>query len=610
MNRQGLHIIFIIFCCQTVAFAQLDSVQKLPEVFLTDANLVQFSKGFKLEKLKDSVVRRNINSLTDVLRFNSSIYFKENGRGMVSSPSFRGTNAAQTAVIWNGININSVFTGQTDFNIISPFDYDEITVRSGGGGVQYGSGAVGGSVHLNNNFSFDADDLTEVELGYGSFSTLSGNAAVTRIWGKNYSNVAVDIISSENDYDYVGKNKKNSHGEFLRFTAKVNEARKLARGVASWNSEYSYNDRNFSGSLNTIGRDGYKDINTRNLLQLRQKYGRFTTIAKVAHLFEQFQYYPDSEKPNFSQGRASTTIGGLETEILFSKKMELNTKLEYTFIDAEGDNIGKRDRRNFSAVILWNHKVSRKLSYGINLRQEFSNDYDNPLLFSADAIWMLSKYYSIRVNGSKNYRVPTFNDLYWYAGGNYELKPETSYQVEVGQEFHFGKLDIDLSAYYIASENLIKWVPGSGSLWTPSNISRTENLGLEAKVNYSIRITDNQKLNFSALYSYTKAEDLEKNKQLIYVPFRKGNLSVDYNFSQLKAYLQGIYTGKAFTTTDNSELVEDNAILNCGVECVLSSAPNISLGGRIKNIFNTYYENVAYRPMPSRSFEIYLNFNI
>lgn len=173
MKRNGFHIIFIFFLCTTSVYAQLDSIQQLPEVILTDAKLVHFSKGFKLEKLNDSIIERNATSLTETLRYNTSIYFKENGFGMVSSPSFRGTNAAQTAVIWNGININSVFTGQTDFNTISPLNYDEIAIRSGGGGVQYGSGAVGGSIHLNNGYSFKKIDTTQLGLQYGSFSTLA-----------------------------------------------------------------------------------------------------------------------------------------------------------------------------------------------------------------------------------------------------------------------------------------------------------------------------------------------------------------------------------------------------------------------------------------------------
>ncbi|MBG43178.1 MAG: TonB-dependent receptor [Aequorivita sp.] len=610
MKQIGFHIILIIFLCSISANAQLDSIQHLPEVMLTDSKLVHFSKGFKLEKLDDSIVGRNANSLTETLRYNSSIYFKENGYGMVSSPSFRGTNAAQTAVIWNGININSVFTGQTDFNIISPLNYDEISIRSGGGGVQYGSGAVGGSIHLNNTFSFKKIDTTELGLRFGSFATLGGSASTTHTWGNHYLNVGVDFISSDNDYDYVGKNQKNNHGEFLRFSAKINEARKLENGVATWNSEYTYNDRNFSGSLNTVGTDAYKDIATRNLWQIQQKLGAFQTKIAAAHLFEQYRYFPNSEESFYDEGSANTFVSYFQAEVFLLKKLRIHGKLEYNYITAEGTNVGKNDRKTLAAVFLLNHKISEKFTYEINLRKEFLNEFDNPWLFSADAKWKISPRYGIRLNGSKNYRIPTFNDLYWYAGGNANLQPETSYQVEMGQELTFGKLSTDIAAYYISSENLIKWVPGNSGIWEPMNIQKARNYGFEAAIGYFIKLNNQQTLDFNANYSYTQAQDLEKEKQLIYVPFHKASGTLEYTHKKLNVYAQGLFNGKAYTTTDNSDSVAGYTVFNFGAEYQLPFEPNITFGGRLKNIFNTYYENVAFRPMPSRNFEIFLNFKI
>ncbi|QQX76538.1 MULTISPECIES: TonB-dependent receptor [Aequorivita] len=610
MKQIGFHIILIIFLCSISANAQLDSIQHLLEVMLTDSKLVHFSKGFKLEKLDDSIVGRNASSLTETLQYNSTIYFKENGYGMVSSPSFRGTNAAQTAIIWNGININSVFTGQTDFNIISPLNYDEISIRSGGGGVQYGSGAVGGSIHLNNTFSFKKIDTTELGLRFGSFATLGGSVSTTHTWGNHYLNVGVDFISSDNDYDYVGKNQKNNHGEFLRFSAKINEARKLENGVATWNSEYIYNDRNFSGSLNTVGKDAYIDIATRNLWQIQQKLGAFQTKIAAAHLFEQFRYFPDSEESFYDEGSANTFVSYLQAEVFLLKKLRVNGKLEYNYITAEGTNVGKNDRKTLATVLLLNHRVSKNFSYGLNLRKEFLNDFENPWLFSADAKWKISPRYGIRLNGSKNYRVPTFNDLYWYAGGNLELQPETSYQGEFGQEFSFGNFNVDVAAYYIFSEDLIKWIPGNGGHWQPVNIQKTTNYGLEAVVGYFIKLSKDQTLDFNANYSYTQAEDLEKKKQLIYVPFHKASGMLQYNYKKLAVYAQGLCNGKAYTTTDNSDSVAGYTVFNFGAEYKLPFEPNITFGGRLKNVFNTYYENVSFRPMPSRNFEIFLNFKI
>lgn len=610
MNRNRLHLIVIALLCGWSTYSQVKAVQKLDEVYLTDTKLVAFSEGFKVDKLQDSVVKRNAASLTDVLRFNSSIYFKENGHGMVSSPSFRGTNAAQTAVIWNGININSIFTGQTDFNIISPLGYDEIAIRSGGGGVQYGSGAVGGSIHLNNQFSFDAENDTQLGFGYGSFGTVFGNTAATRTWKDHYLNVGVDFISSENDYDYIGKNKKNLHGEFLRFSAKINEARKLKRGMASWNSEYSYSDRNFSGSLNTIGVDAYKDVNTRNLLQLHQQFGKFKTVAKAAHLFEQYRYYPNSEKPFYQGGKAHTFIGSLESEVLVRNQVQVHGKMEFTQINGEGENVGEHTRKTMAAVALIKHEVSDKFGYGINLRQEFLNDFDNPLLFSADARWQATRFYAIRMNGSKNYRIPTFNDLYWQSGGNSDLKPEVSYQMEIGHEFSVEDFSFDVATYYITSKNLIKWVPVSGAIWQPENIAESRNFGVEAKGAYAFKWRQHL-LRLEAMYTYTNAEDLEKNKQLIYVPYHKmsGTLTYDYNH-RVSAYFQTAFTGEAYTTTDNSSVVDAHTVINLGATYKFLNTPSISIGGRINNLLNSYYENVAYRPMPSRNIQIFLNLKI
>ena len=610
MKRKGFHIIFVLLLCSTSVFAQLDSIQQLPEVILVDAKLVHFSKGFKLEKLNDAVVEKNATSLTETLRSNSSIYFKENGFGMVSSPSFRGTNAAQTAVIWNGININSIFTGQTDFNTISPLGYDEISIRSGGGGVQYGSGAVGGSIHLNNTFSFEEMDYSKIGLNYGSFGTLGGNFSTTKVWGVHYLNVGTEFITSENDYDYVGKNKKNNHGAFLRFSAKVNEARKLKRGVATWNSEYTYNDRNFSGSLNTVGKDGYKDIATRNLWQVQQNFGIFNTKASVAHLFEQYNYFPDTGKSFTTGGKANTFIGALQSEVLLLKKIRLHAKVEYNFVDAEGENVGENTRKNLATILLLNHNLSENLSYGLNFRKEFLNGFDNPFLFSGDAKWKVFENYALRFNGSKNYRVPTFNDLYWYAGGNPELQPETSYQVEFGQEILLKNLKLDLAAYYISSEDLIKWVPGNTGIWEPVNISKTRNYGAEATVDYSVKFLKDHIVGLHASYSYTEAEDLEKEKQLIYVPFHKAFGTFQYNFKKAMLYFQGIYNGEVYTTTDNSSSVKSFKLFNLGLEYTFSVKPKITFGGKLKNVFNVYYENVAYRPMPSRNFQLFLNFNI
>ena len=588
-------------------YAQLDTIQQLDAVILSDSKLKDYSDGFKLEKLSDSLVQ-NYSSLTDVLRFNSAIYFKENGYGMVSSPSFRGTNASQTAVIWNGIPINSNLNGQTDFNTIALQSFDDITIRSGGGSVQYGSGAIGGSIHLNDNVSFTKREKTNLRLQYGSFSTVEGNFKTQFSTKNSFYSVGTSVVSSSNDYQDVNSSEKNNNGAFSRFNTNATLGFKFKKHIIKWNTNYFYGDRNFSGSLTAPSNDNYKNANTRNLLSWSLDSKQIISSLKVAHLFERYRYYANKDTSDFTFGKSSSFIGDYSLEYRFSNAIKTTTIVNFTRIEGEGASFSRDERNTLSAVFLLNHQVTDNLSYGVNLRQEFLNDFENPFLFSVDGKYQINPWYAIKMNGSRNYRVPTFNDLYWNAGGNIDLQPETSLQGELGNVFSFKSFKIEISAYYINSKDLIQWRPDTSGAWSPINVAKVINYGAETTVVYSRSFRKN-KFSLSANYAYTKAINSEKKKQLIYVPFHKATGVLSYSYSNLGVSFQSLYTGKVFTTSDNKGTVDSYTVSSIGVEYVLQTFEfPITFGVKANNIFNTYYENVASRPMPGINIQTFLNF--
>ena len=154
MKAVQLSSILVFLFLGSSLWAQDSTAILLREVEVSDHLLKDFSKTQNITILSDSTIKRNQSFLTSLLNYNSLIYFKENGLGGASSPSFRGTTASQTAVVWNGININSQLLGQTDFNTINSLGFNSITVKPGGGSVLYGSGAIGGSIHLNTDLYY------------------------------------------------------------------------------------------------------------------------------------------------------------------------------------------------------------------------------------------------------------------------------------------------------------------------------------------------------------------------------------------------------------------------------------------------------------------------
>ena len=134
---------------------------------------------------------------------------------MTSSPSFRGTTSQQTVVVWNGININSQLLGQTDFNTISTRSFNSIDVKAGGGSVVYGSGAIGGTIHLNNDLKFTDIFKNDLQINYGDFNTLSAIYGITAASKKISFDASFTRNSSDNDFKFIGHEGRNTNGQYL-----------------------------------------------------------------------------------------------------------------------------------------------------------------------------------------------------------------------------------------------------------------------------------------------------------------------------------------------------------------------------------------------------------
>ncbi|WP_456423283.1 TonB-dependent receptor plug domain-containing protein, partial [Lutibacter sp.] len=438
MKQFSRFLFFLFLINNWSSYGQKDSIIALDIVVLSDVKLKNFSAGYNVNEILDSVIKTQT-SLTDLLNLNTLIYFKENGYGMISSPSFRGTNASQTAVIWNGINVNSQLTGQADFNNISIVNYNNISVKSGGSSVQYGSGAIGGSIHLNNSFHFYSHFNNELQVSYGSFNTLNTSYKLNIGTEKSYISAGVDYKKSENDYEYLGYAKKNRNGAYNFLGFNFNAGYFVNKNILlKLFHNSSLNDRNLSGTLTYNAKDAYENNDSKTLLVLDFLGEKFSSNLNLAHIYEDYKYFPNRENINqYSYGKVTTFIVKYDASLyLKSHDLELKGILEYDGVNGTGSNIGANQRDVFSAVFLLNHKLTSKMDYNVNVRTEVTSQYNIPFIFSIGSNFQITKLYTLKFNTSKNYRIPTFNDLYWVPGGNVDLKPENSYQFEIGNDFN------------------------------------------------------------------------------------------------------------------------------------------------------------------------------
>ena len=104
--------------------------------------------------------------------------------------------------------------------------------------------------------------------------------------------------------------------------------------------------------------------------------------------------------------------------------------------------------------------------------------------------------------------------------------------------------------------------------------------------------------------------DRTQEKQLVYIPFLKGNIMLTMSWNDLRFFLSEQFVGKRYTDEVNTEAnaLPAHAITNAAIQFYHTISPSIlSLKLEAENLFNQQYEMIAYYPMPSRSFRAKLS---
>ena len=585
------------------ALGQNDAVQ-LDEVLINDPFLNHHYKSQSQIILNDSILKKNQPSLSNLLQFESPIYFKENGVGMVSSPSFRGTTASQTAVVWNGININSSINGQTDFSTINSKSYDEILVKPGGGSIAYGTGSIGGAVHLLDHLKYN-DQLTQnIDLGYGSFDSYNLNYRLHYAKNNIATNIGYARFQSDNDYEIKNYLERNRNGKYYFNTIDANIGTKLTDHEIRLFTQFNFGKREFSLTDIYETPTMYENQDYRVMGQWILNKNRWNSDLKISYLHESNQYYPNINSSTTQDLEVNNWIAKYYLNYKLKPNQTISGFAENIYSKGNGTNLSASDRNTTGFGLIYKHIISDKIQYEASIRQDFSSVYNVPLIYAFGANYKPMYFYEIRFNFSKNYRVPTFNDLFWETGGNPDLKAENALQFELGNDFNFKNLKIQTNLFYNDIKDMIQWIPTSGSsFWRPVNQNHVKTYGSEIIADYKWN-----NLSFRTLYSYTESINQETDKTLIYVPKHQFNFNVNYNYKSWNVFMQNRWVDQVFIQTDNQATIPSYWTTNLGLGYQINS--NFGANFNINNLFDQQYQSVANRWMPGINYQISLNIKL
>ena len=606
----------------SLAQMAMDTI-RLPEVKLEHNRLQTHSIGKHLVILTPKIIGESTSQkLSDCLANHSSVYIKQ--YGALATPTFRGTSSSHTLVLWNGIPLNSIANGLLDFSITAVQGFEKIAIVHGGDASVFGSGAMGGSIHLNSITDFKNQKEIKLTSEQGSYGLLSQGISLKHSTDKLAFNLSLTSLADDNTFEYINTTQMghptvvNNYGKIESKSGKVNLAYKYDSttkfAVAYWSSA---NDREVPQNMTTPFSDAKQYDKTNNLLLSATHFFTDGVITfKRAFLEEDFRY-TEHLKNIDSQYLTNSKITDVDVKI---NKGGFLYNLGGNFTKQSVINNNYLDTRQLekqSAIfssVQYNYDF---LSMNTVLRKPWQTTFEVPLVpclaFSAD----ITKQLSIRFKYNRNFRSPTFNDRFWAgagANGNPDLTPEDAWNKELGFDVNTSNFKFKATVYTLNISDMILWQQMDNGSWMPNNIKQVWSRGLETCLKIHTK-----NLSIIGNYAFTKSTnelatdplDETLGKQLRYVPLHKGNINFIITEDNLQFILNQSYTGSVITSHD--ALKNKTLPYFILTDIAIAYSPDfisVSIEGKVKNLMDKSYTTYQNYPNPGRELLLTLNYTI
>ncbi|QNF33183.1 TonB-dependent receptor [Adhaeribacter swui] len=607
--------------------------EDLAEVQIIGQHHPRYTLGSRETQLDSSYLQtNNAASLSDALQSRTPVYLKTYGNGMLSTISFRGTSASQTAVLWNGFNINLPTLGLADFSIIPLTAIQGVQLQHGSGGANFGTSAIGGAVILSSRTNWQPGWQLQAQQDAGSFnsyfSQLAGQYSTKKV------SVETSFFRREAQNNFKFKNitqfgapdqcQENAALYQLGFTTnlhlRLNTRNTLA--IRNW-----YTDSDNQSQPNMVAANTHAQRANRNW-RLMSEWNHHSKLGLTAIRGAYFADYMRYRDDNTNSETAVNTyqIQG-EQNFILAKKINVDAGGELQYFTGDVDGYGQKvNETRASGFLLFRYDPLDFLHLNLNLRQAFVTGFNPPLAptagFTLDVF--MRNHYTLGWKGSvsRGYRVPTLNDRYWPTG-NATLKPENSYNYETGLAYKYQQgiftAETEVTAYRMQVENWIQWLPAAGTgVWSPQNLKKVLASGAEAsgKASWLLRTG---KVTTGFNYGYTSSRQQESygssaeptGKQLIYVPYHTATAYADVTYKSWLFTTNYQLTGQRYTTAENTRSLPTYGLLTIyGGKTIQYHKTRFQVIGRVNNLTNKVYQNLEYYAMPGRNYNLSVRFTL
>ena len=404
-------------------------------------------------------------SLEDLLRREAGVQLsRSGGPGQNAGVSIRGSSAAITVVLVDGVRVGSATLGLAQLEGLNLAQVERIEVLRGPGSSLHGADAVGGVVQIFTRRGSGAPSAA-LRLALGGYGTEEASVTAGGQFGAvdlaaTLAHEGQDGVSALRPGDAFGNHNPDDDG-FTRRSAQAQAGWQITPGQrlalrlqqVALNAQYDASEFLPPG----FAQDNTPDFRNRFDTQLvalehRMRWNpQWTTQLLLSDNDEDLASggtQTDRFRTQRRQAQAQATwtpAAGQQVVVALERIVEEASSTSYTG-DAERDN---------NALLLAYSGATGPWSVQLDLRHDDNSAYGSVDTGRAGASYALTPAWRLRALAGSTFRAPSFNDLVYPGYGVPTLQPERGRSIEFGLDGRWGGGDATATIHRNEVRNLI-----------------------------------------------------------------------------------------------------------------------------------------------------------
>lgn len=652
-KKSFLLLLFTYHVCFGVAVGQssdtlssyIDEVRVTSQIVpstIKSTTPIQVATQSKMERI-------GITSVSDAVRRFSGVSIKDyGGIGGVKTVSVRGLSDQNTAVLYDGVALSNAQSGAVD---ISQFSLENVAFISLSIGqsddiFQPASAFASGSVLSirTNRPSFAGKNLKgQIRLETGSWGLFypalflayqfSKTWAVTLNGSWQRSDGSYHFLFNNGQYE---EKRKRYNSDVDNWRTEVNVYGDLKNaGRIQIKSSFFDSDRGIPGSVisvNTQANERLKDRDFYTQLNYENEFNSKLSIkgaAKYARLYSKYTNVNINYENNFQLEKYTQDQYYASVSLLYKPIELLSFSLaqDYGYNSLKSEFVSKLSpTRDISLTALNAQLCNNQLTAIATLLGSYVADHvetierprDKRRLSPALSLSYRPLDIDLRFRASYKdiYRIPTFNELYYFKTPKTTLRPEIAKQYNIGTTFitaigdKLSSWSFSADGYINKVKDKIVVVAAAPLVMSLTNLDNVTIKGIDLSTSAEVNIEKNLDLFFSASYSYQSAKNDKTKRQIPYTPTHSGSGSISFENKWVNVSYNFVVSGERYSALDHTSNTRLSPYYDHSVSINKTFGireTNVRLQAEILNLSNKNYQIIGGYPMPGRSFRLSTN---